>query len=121
AWLRAAGIRSALIVPLPAWRRVLGAISFVNAESARGFDEHDLALAEEVGRRAATAMENARLYGELAETARTLQQSLLPPHLPGIAGLDVAARYRPAGEGIAVGGDFYDLFDTGDARWAVVI
>lgn len=121
AWLRAAGIRSALIVPLPAWRRVLGAISFVNAESARGFDEHDLALAEEVGRRAATAMENARLYGELAETARTLQQSLLPPHLPEIAGLDVAARYRPAGEGIEVGGDFYDLFDTGDARWAVVI
>jgi PAS domain S-box-containing protein len=119
--LRGLGIRSAMIVPLPSWRGALGALSFVNDKSGRAFDESDLALAEEVGRRAATAIENARLYGERAYIARTLQHSLLPPHLPEIPGVEVAARYRAAGEGIEVGGDFYDVFDTGDRHWAVLI
>ena len=119
--IRSLGIRSAMIVPLTAWRGAVGAITFVNAESGRAFDEHDLGLAEEVGRRAANAIENARLYGERAYIARTLQHSLLPPHLPEIPGLEVAARYRAAGEGNEVGGDFYDLFDTGDTHWAVLI
>lgn len=119
--LRSLGMRSAMVVPLPAWRGAVGALTFVNAESGRAFDESDLALAEEVGRRAATAIENARLYSERTYIARTLQHSLLPPHLPDIPGLEVAARYRAAGEGNEVGGDFYDLFDTGDAHWAVLI
>ncbi len=54
--------------------------------------------------------------------AHTLQESLLPPALPEIPGLDLAAAYRPVGQGIEVGGDFYDV--TGTARedeWAVVI
>jgi len=61
-----------------------------------------------------------------ATLARTLQASLLPPHLPEIPGLDVAARYRAADEGQEVVGDFYDLFDLGSAAgvgegWGVVI
>lgn len=61
-----------------------------------------------------------------ATLARTLQASLLPPHLPEIPGLDVAARYRSAEEGLEVVGDFYDLFDLGTAAgggegWGVVI
>lgn len=115
------GMRSAMVVPLRAWRGAVGAMTFVNSESGRVFDEADLVLAEELGRRAATAIENARLYGERAHIARTLQRSLLPPHLPDIPGIEVAARYRAAGEGNEVGGDFYDLFDTGDGRWAVLI
>jgi phosphoserine phosphatase RsbU/P len=54
--------------------------------------------------------------------AHTLQESLLPPALPEITGLDLAAAYRPMGQGVEVGGDFYDV--TGTARedeWAVVI
>ena len=47
-----------------------------------------------------------------AALARTLQQSLLPPELPSVRGLDVAARYHPAGAGLDVGGDFYDVFRT---------
>jgi phosphoserine phosphatase RsbU/P len=53
--------------------------------------------------------------------ARTLQQTLLPPHLPIIAGLDVEAEYRPAGDGSEVGGDFYDVFQVGADDWVVVI
>jgi hypothetical protein len=52
--------------------------------------------------------------------AETLQASLLPPELPAAAGLDIGARYRPQGEGLEVGGDFYDVFPDGDA-WVAVI
>ena len=50
------------------------------------------------------------LFRERSEIARTLQRSLLPPRLPRIEGFEVAARYRAAGSGIDVGGDFYDVF-----------
>ena len=53
--------------------------------------------------------------------ARTLQESLIPPGLPPVPGLDLAARYRPAGRGDDVGGDFYDVFEVGRGDWAVVI
>lgn len=53
--------------------------------------------------------------------ARTLQQTLIPPDVPVIAGLEVGAEYRPAGDGSEVGGDFYDLFQTADDDWIVVI
>ncbi|MDQ3569806.1 MAG: SpoIIE family protein phosphatase [Actinomycetota bacterium] len=60
-------------------------------------------------------------HQRLASLARTLQRSLLPPHLPEIPGLDVAARYRAAEDGLEVGGDFYDLFDTGGDGWGAVM
>lgn len=53
--------------------------------------------------------------------ARTLQQTLIPPHVPIIDGLDVAAEYRPAGDGTEVGGDFYDIFQIEPHRWVVTI
>ncbi len=53
--------------------------------------------------------------------ARTLQQTLIPPMPPSIAGLDTAAVYRPAGSGDEVGGDFYDIFEIGSGDWVVVI
>ncbi|HVT64272.1 MAG TPA: SpoIIE family protein phosphatase [Mycobacteriales bacterium] len=52
--------------------------------------------------------------------ARTLQQTLIPPHLPVIDGIDVGAEYRPAGDGSEVGGDFYDFFQAGD-DWVIAI
>lgn len=53
--------------------------------------------------------------------AQTLQESLMPPELPRIPGLQIAGRYRPAGSGEEVGGDFYDVFSTGGADWAVAV
>jgi PAS domain S-box-containing protein len=111
--LRSIGARSVIIVPMTVGGRVIGAITFCTAESRRRFDERDLELAHELGRRAATAVENARLYQERSHIARTLQRSLLPPVLPHIPGVELAARFRPAGEGYDVGGDFYDVFNTG--------
>ncbi|MEO6121435.1 MAG: SpoIIE family protein phosphatase [Acidimicrobiales bacterium] len=56
-----------------------------------------------------------------ASLARTLQQSLLPPDLPEVPGVVLAARYRPAGTGLEVGGDFYDVFRIGRGSWGVVM
>ena len=53
--------------------------------------------------------------------ARTLQSTLLPPESPRIPGLDVGAVYRPAGSGLEVGGDFYDVFQIAVDDWAVVV
>jgi serine phosphatase RsbU (regulator of sigma subunit)/PAS domain-containing protein len=121
ALLRSLEIRSGMLVPMTLRDRVLGVITFVSAESGRRFDAHDLAVAEDLALRAAAAVENARLYESSAAIARTLQASLLPPVLPELPGMEVAAAYRPAARGTEVGGDFYDLFNTEEDQWYAVI
>ena len=58
---------------------------------------------------------------ERAELARTLQESLLPPRLPEIPGLRVAARYVAGGTGAEVLGDFYDVFPSVRTSWGLVV
>jgi phosphoserine phosphatase RsbU/P len=53
--------------------------------------------------------------------AETLQRSFLPPDIVTVPGLDVGGAYRPAGDGSEVGGDFYDVFRTGDQTWGIVL
>jgi serine phosphatase RsbU (regulator of sigma subunit) len=118
--LRALGISSALTVPLPARGRILGAMTLAT-DGKRVLSENDLTLALELGARAGLSVDNARLYGDRAHVAQTLQASLLPPQLPPVPGMRVAARYRPAGEGVEVGGDFYDVFPAGPDRWVMVV
>jgi PAS domain S-box-containing protein len=110
-----------IVVPLAiADQPPIGALSLAMARSGRTFAESDLALAAELGRRVATAVENARLYAERSEIATTLQQSLLPPDLPEIPGFRLASLYRAAGEHNEVGGDFYDAFEVAGG-WMVVV
>ena len=118
--LQALGVRSLMIVPMSAGGRRLGTIALALSDSARRYERADLSMAEELARRAAVAIDNARLYRERSHIARTLQESLLPPELPEVAGAEVAARFHPAGEAIEVGGDFYDVFDTSHG-WSVVM
>jgi serine phosphatase RsbU (regulator of sigma subunit)/anti-sigma regulatory factor (Ser/Thr protein kinase) len=80
-----------------------------------------LDLAEELSRRAALALDNARLYSEQRQATRALQRSLLPPELPDIPGVDMAAAYEAAGRGNEVGGDFYDVFEVAGGRWRFTI
>src|SRR5205807_4490742 len=119
--LRELKLRSALTVPLIARDRTIGAITFVQAESGRVYEERDVRLAEDLAHGAALAIDNARLFEERSAIASTLQASLLPPSLPSIPGLDIAAGYQAGGEGVDVGGDVYDIFQTGDGRWVVMI
>jgi serine phosphatase RsbU (regulator of sigma subunit) len=67
------------------------------------------------------AVENAQRYARERVIAQTLQGSLLPPSLPEIPGLELAARFNAAGDGIEVGGDFYDVFRAGEDEWCMVI
>jgi PAS domain S-box-containing protein len=119
--IRGLGIREVIVAPLRARGRILGAVTFVAAESGRSFTRDDVDLVEELARRAGLSVDNARLYTERSAIAHTLQTELLPARLPVIPGVRVAVRYRAAGELNEVGGDFYDVFQRGDERWAFVI
>jgi PAS domain S-box-containing protein len=81
--LRELGLKSAMVVPLATRGRRLGAITFVTAESGRPYGSEDLALAEDLARRIAIAIDNARLYSEaeLAIAARERALSDLKMHL----------------------------------------
>ena len=74
--------------------------------------EHELLAAR---RRAEESEARARVLAE------TLQRSFLPPDIGPVPGLDVGGAYRPAGDGSEVGGDFYDVFQTGPQTWGVVL
>jgi serine phosphatase RsbU (regulator of sigma subunit) len=78
-------------------------------------------LAADLTRRVALALDNARLYSEQQQANNALQRSLLPPELPDIPGVDLAAGYEAAGEGNDVGGDFYDVFEVAAGRWRFAI
>lgn len=106
-------------VPLVARRRLVGLL--LAGRDDRSYAADELSLLHDLGRRAAIAVESARLYEERAEIARALQDSLLPPVLPKPDGIDFGARYDPAGEGNDVGGDFYDVFSLSGDTWGLAI
>lgn len=106
-------VRSLIVVPLSARGHTLGAIVMVTGPGGRVYDESDFTFAQELARRAALAIDNARLYDQQASMAHTLQESLLPIALPCVPGLDIAAAYHPSRRGTEVGGDFYDVFPWG--------
>lgn len=119
--LRHLGLGSAITVPLIKHGRVLGAIQLVMSEPHRRYTTEDLALAEAVAGRVASSLENHRLSENQRNIASALQAGLLPQALPEIPGVEIAVRYWAAGEGIDVGGDFYDIFRVSEGKWAAVV
>jgi serine phosphatase RsbU (regulator of sigma subunit)/anti-sigma regulatory factor (Ser/Thr protein kinase) len=121
--LRELGIGAGVLVPIVAAGRAVGAMVLA-VDVGRTFEEDDATLAQELAVRAAQAVGNARLFTDRTHIAEVLQQSLLPRSTGVVPGVDVATRFVAGGEGLAVGGDFYDVFaagagDTGD--WVVAI
>jgi len=114
--------RSNMIVPLVARGHVLGTISLsiLTSSGREPLDRDDIAFGMEVATHAAMALDNARLYEQQRDIAAILQQALLPRSLPEVQGAKVAVRHRPGRAGTEVGGDFYDLFESGD-RWVAVV
>ncbi|WP_149264523.1 SpoIIE family protein phosphatase [Actinomadura sp. K4S16] len=98
--------------PLIARGRRIGTI-VIGRPAGDRFPRSAIELAEELSRRAALAVDNARLFSAQTAMSSALQRSLLPPGIPEIPGLEVAVVYEPAGEGSEVGGDFYDVFESG--------
>ena len=113
--LATADMQSVLGLPLILDRQLLGVL-YVGTRKRRPFSEDDAALLQLVGDRVALAVDRARLFEQERHIAETLQRSLLPEQLPQIPGMDVAVRYLPAGAGMEVGGDWFDMFELGDGR-----
>jgi serine phosphatase RsbU (regulator of sigma subunit) len=122
ALLRGLDIRSLLMVPMRVPSHTIGLLTLATAESRRRLSDADVELAEQLGRRAAVAVENSRLHTKLAGVAETLQQSLLPDEVPEIPGWEAASLYRPAQaeQRIDVGGDFYEFFEH-DGTWFAIV
>ncbi|MEW2477001.1 PP2C family protein-serine/threonine phosphatase [Micromonospora gifhornensis] len=109
-----------LVSPMPGAGRTAGALVLLRHARRGGFDPRGIDLAREFAARAGAALTMAELYDEQAHLARVLQNSLLPPELPGIVGMDVAGGYRAAGDSLRIGGDFYDVLPTdGGALFAL--
>ncbi len=107
-------------VPLIARGQRLGTLA-VGRHQRHRHDPDEVSVLEDVARRAALAIDNARIHAERRRVAQALQQSLLPPVLPVVEGIGFAAEYVPTGGDADVGGDFYDVLPLPDGRWLVVI
>ncbi|MFE5730035.1 SpoIIE family protein phosphatase [Streptomyces sp. NPDC056528] len=114
------GVTGYVCLPLLDRGRAFGTVTLLST-GEHAFDGHTVALAEELTRRAALAARNARQYTHRAALARDLQAGLLLPDLPRVPGAEVATYYHPAGEGLDIGGDFYDVFPLEGDRWAFLL
>ena len=119
--LRAINPTAVIVVPMITGTKSIGAITLLWSDTARRLSRSDLSLAEELGRRAGAAVENARSFAERTRIAEVLQRALLPAFLPTIPGAQIEARYAASGELNEVGGDFYDVFEYDRRRWMLVI
>jgi sigma-B regulation protein RsbU (phosphoserine phosphatase) len=118
-------IRSEMAIPLIVQDRVVGVMD-MESERMGFFTEDHARLMTLLAPQIASSVENARLYEELGQrekrmeddlkAARKLQSVLLPKEAPEIRGLEMALNLRPARE---ISGDIYDFFEHGD-EYAVI-
>ncbi len=122
-------IRSVMCVPLLArdTNQAFGVIQLDTQDRVKKFSAEDLKLLVAVASQAAIAVENARLYQDMRQreevehdmaTARQVQRSILPEHLPVVPGYEFFAHYASA---LEVGGDYYDFVVLPDRRLAILI
>jgi PAS domain S-box-containing protein len=120
ALIREVGVTSGVVVPLSARNRVLGTLTLGLVDDSRRYDQADLQLAADLGRRAGLAVDNARLYSREHEVAVALQRSMLPD-LPHVPGLEVSAHYFAGSERADVGGDWYDVVPLPDGAVGIAV
>lgn len=107
---RIAGVDSLLAVPLSARGRLVGVMTLARTRgSSPGFTEDDAVLIQDLADRAAVSIENARQYADSQSVTLELQRALLVEPGRPHSNLEVAARYRPAGNRTLVGGDWYEI------------
>ena len=87
----------------------------------RAFSPRDEAILAQLGQLASVAIAKSQAYMRERHISQVLQRSLLPPSIPTVPGLTAAVRFIAAGEGIEVGGDFYDFFSAREGAVAALI
>lgn len=111
---------SVIALPLEARGQLLGGVILGRTRGSVIFDDDDLALCQQLADRAAVALDNARLFADRSAVICALQENLLPPMLPTLPSVDLAARYRVAHSGEDIGGDFYDVVPVEGADMVVI-
>jgi PAS domain S-box-containing protein len=106
------GTTSVLSVPITDGESRYGVLTLARQADHKHFDIADLGLVEELGEQLALAIRVDHLFRRRTEIADALQASLLPRRLPEIAGVEIAAVYVAATEGVEIGADFYDAYQT---------
>ncbi|MGV9991582.1 SpoIIE family protein phosphatase [Streptomyces sp. NPDC003374] len=119
--VRENGAHSLMAVPIRVRRTLLGVAWFLRTDNPVPFQEIDLLLAEELVRRAAQSLDEARQHAREHTAALALQRTLLPHRLRGGMAVDAAARYLPADVDSGVGGDWFDVIPLSGARVALVV
>jgi serine/threonine-protein kinase RsbW len=114
-------LRSIVAVPLTAEGRRLGVVTLGVDRRRQPFTPADVEVAEQLGLQVALVVARAQRYEVDVHTSHTLQDSLLPPAPPEVAGLSVAVRYLAATQGVDVGGDFYDVVVLPDGHVALAV
>jgi serine phosphatase RsbU (regulator of sigma subunit)/anti-sigma regulatory factor (Ser/Thr protein kinase) len=112
---------SKIVVPVTAQDHLFGALTFVRTRASVEFNEADLLFALELGRRAGLAVANAKQFHREQHVAETLQRSFLPYRFPKVDGIDLSAHYRAGSTDAAVGGDWYDAFETESGNILITI
>lgn len=114
-------VRSYLAVPVMSRvGEVLGAM-FFGSERAGVFSDRSERIAVGIAAQAAAAIGSAMAYEREHRLALALQRSLLPHDVPVVSGLDIAVRYQAYGEGLEVGGDWYEVTTLRDGRVALSV
>ena len=113
--------RSWLAVPVRAPGGTTHGALFCCAAPPGAFNAKDARVLSALVASLAVVLDKDRLLAERAAVAAALQQTLLPPLLPEVPGLEIAARYRPSGASDPVGGDFYDVIQLADASVDIVL
>ena len=114
----ALGTTDVLLLGLTSQDDVLGVLTL--GRSGGEFSSRDVEQLTDVAALAGLALDRVRLRRLQRSISTALQQSLLP-ELPRVSGLTLAARFTPAGQGLDVGGDWYDAFLLPDGGVAVVV
>ncbi|MFH9727682.1 SpoIIE family protein phosphatase [Streptomyces sp. NPDC017254] len=107
-------------LPLIASGRPVGSC-ILGFDRPRGFSPEERAVLTALAGLIAQALERAQRYDTESAVARGLQDALLPHRLPVWEGVDTVGRYLPGTQGMDVGGDWYDVIETGHGRLALVI
>ncbi|GAA0666649.1 hypothetical protein GCM10010193_17870 [Kitasatospora atroaurantiaca] len=115
------GAHSSMAVPLYARGLVLGCLTLWRGQPLDPFGGADAELLEEITSRAALSVDNARRYTKEHRSAVALQRSLLPRSVSRLPGAETAGVYQPAGGGIGVGGDWFDVIPLPSLRVAFVV
>jgi len=106
------GSTSVLSVPITDRESRYGVLTLARQAGHGHFEIADLGLVEELGEQLALAIRVDHMFRRRTEIADALQASLLPRRLPEIAGVELAAAYVAATEGVEIGADFYDAYRT---------